>query len=441
MFFSICTRMARAPASVATRLAVSRLLLVAVALAPLGAIAQSPTPLSLSEALKLAHARSPQLAAQSAAISAAESLIVSAGQRPDPQLAIGVENLPINGPDAFSIGRDFMTMRKIGISQQFTRTDKLQARQAKAVAERQREQAKLVSTETDLRREVALAWLDRYFIEQRLRVLHDLERETALLADATRAALAGGKGSPADPIVARTARVQVQDRIQEVDRDLKGAQASLARYLGDAQAARLLDTPPSFYALPHTANEFLQVLEHHPQLLTYEPMEAMARADIAEAQAAKKPDWSLELAYAQRGSSFSNMVTIQARIDLPIFSEKRQDPLIAARYKALEQVRAEREEARRMHEADIKRLLADWETARARLNRYSEELVPLSREAVAAALAAYRSGRGTLTAALEARRTAVETRFADVQMQAELARAWANLNFLVPENLPGKEAK
>ena len=441
MFFSICARIAGAPAAAAPGLAVSRLLLVAVALAPLYAAAQNPTPLSLPEALRLAQARSPQLVAQSAAISAAESLIVSAGQRPDPQLGISVENLPINGPDAFSIGRDFMTMRKIGISQQFTRTEKLHAREAKAVAEKQSEQAKLISAETDLRRQVALAWLERYFIEQRLRVLRDLERETALLAEAARAAVAGGKGSPADPIIARTARVQVQDRIQEADRDLRGAQASLARYVGETEATRPLDKPPSFYALPHAPNEFLQVLEHHPLLLTYEPMEAMARADIAEAQAAKKPDWSLELAYAQRGSSFSNMVTIQARIDLPVFSEKRQDPVIAARYKALQQVQAEREEARRMHEAEIKRMVADWETARARLKRYGQELVPLSREAAAAALAAYRSGRGNLAAALDARRTAIETRFADVQTQAELARAWANLNFLVPESAPRKDVK
>ena len=441
MIFSVITRLLRASEPAVPGLIVRRLLLVAIAFTPLCVVAQSLMPLTLAEALRLAQARSPQLAAQSAAISAAESLIVSAGQRPDPQLGIGVENLPVNGSDAFSIGRDFMTMRKIGISQQFTRSDKLHAREAKAVAERQREQAKLLSTETDLRRDVALTWLDRYFIEQRLRVLSDLERETALLAEAARAALAGGKGSPADPIMARTARVQVQDRIQEVDRDLKGAQALLARYVGDTEAARPLDKPPSFYILPHTPNEFLQVLAHHPQLLKYEPMEAMARADIAEAQAAKKPDWSLELAYAQRGSSFSNMVTIQARIDLPVFSAKRQDPVIAARYKALEQVRAEREEARRMHEADIKRMLADWETARARIKRFGEELVPLSRVAAAAALAAYRSGRGTLTAALEARRTAVETRLADVQTQAEFARAWANLNFLVLENVPKKELK
>ncbi len=435
MFLSVRTRMRHAfvwifPAS-----------LVAAAVAPLASFAQDPAPLSLVEALKLAQARSPQLAAQAAAISAADSLIVSAGQRPDPQLGVGIDNLPVDGPDAFSLGRDFMTMRKIGISQEFTRTAKLQAREAKAVAERDRELAKVIGARTEMRREVALAWLDCYFLEQRLRVLRELEGETALLTEAARAALAGGKGSPADPILARTARVQVQDRIQEIARDLKRAQASLARYVGEKEIVRPLDKPPSFNVLPHAPNEFLQVLEHHPQLLLYRPLEAMARADIAQAQAAKQADWSLELAYAQRGSSFSNMLSIQAKVDLPIFSKQRQDPVIAARNEALRQVRAEREEARRMHEAEIKRMLADWETARERLKRYWQELVPLSREAAAAALAAYRSGRGNLATALEARRTVLDTRLADVQTQAELARAWAQLNFLVPEGSAMKEVK
>jgi outer membrane protein, heavy metal efflux system len=417
-------------------------LLVALALAgPAASAQQNAKPLSLQEALSLAQARSPRLAAQAAAVSAAQSMTVSAGQRPDPQLAIGVENLPVDGPDAFSVARDFMTMRKIGVSQQFPRAEKLQAREAKAVAERQREESKLVAAQIDLRRDVALAWLDRYFIEQRSSVLRDLERETALLVEAARAALAGGKGSPADPIIARTERVQVQDRIEELERERKGAQASLARFVGESEAARALDRPPSFAALPHSPNEFLGALEHHPQLSAYQSMEALARADIAEARAAKKPDWSLEMAYAQRGASFSNMLTLQARIDLPIFAARRQDPVIAARYKALEQVQAEREEARRMHEAEVKRMLADWETARARLKRYAQELVPLSREAAAAALAAYRSGRGTLMAALQARRTTVETSLADLRTQAELARAWANLNFLVPETSAGKDVR
>ena len=73
MIFSIVARLVRAPAPPVPGLMVRRLLFVTIAFAPLYVVAQNPTPLSLPEALRLAQARSPQLAAQSAAIGAAES--------------------------------------------------------------------------------------------------------------------------------------------------------------------------------------------------------------------------------------------------------------------------------------------------------------------------------------------------------------------------------
>ncbi len=428
-------------AATALPLYARRLLLVATVLAPFVAGAQTATPLSLQEALALAQSRSPQLVAQTAAIGAAESLAVSAGQLPDPKLGIGIDNLPVTGADQFSVGRDFMTMRKIGLMQEFPREEKRRANQARAVAETNKEQATLTALQTNLQRDVALAWLERYFAERQVQVLKELETETAFLYDAARAAVAGGKGSPADPVLAQAARVQVQDRIQEAERQMKRAQAMLARWVGEREASRPLDTAPSFSTVSHPLSALQQTLTHHPELLVYGPLEAIARADIASAQAAKKPDWSLEVAYAQRGSSFSNMVSVQVRIDLPVFAAKRQDPVIAARYKVLEQVQAQREDARRMHETDIKNMLIDWETARGRLKRSETELVPLARQGATAALAAYRSGRSNLTTALDARRNVIGIKVSEVQTQAELGRAWAYLNFLLPLQTAKVDAK
>src|SRR6058998_1909012 len=94
-------------------------------------------PLSLDDALRLAQQRSRQLPAQDAAASAAREMAVAAGQRPDPVLKAGINNLPINGPDRFSLTNDFMTMRSIGVMQDLTRGSKLQARSAKFEREAQ----------------------------------------------------------------------------------------------------------------------------------------------------------------------------------------------------------------------------------------------------------------------------------------------------------------
>ena len=91
--------------------------------------------LSLDEALRVGIERSPALAAQRSAVSAAEQSTVSARELPDPKLIFGVDNLPIDGPDRYSVGRDFMTMRKIGVMQEFPRAEKRELKGERAAKE------------------------------------------------------------------------------------------------------------------------------------------------------------------------------------------------------------------------------------------------------------------------------------------------------------------
>ena len=85
-------------------------------------------PLSLIEAVRLAADDSPAIGARRAAVESATSAIEPAGALPDPQLVAGIDNLPVNGGDAFSPTRDFMTMRKVGVMQEFPRAEKRRLR-------------------------------------------------------------------------------------------------------------------------------------------------------------------------------------------------------------------------------------------------------------------------------------------------------------------------
>src|SRR3982750_4241739 len=85
--------------------------LAAVALASLfawTAPAVADAPLTLAEAQRQAIARSQMLAAQDYAVTALREMAVGAAQFPDPVATLGINNLPINGPDAWSATRDFM---------------------------------------------------------------------------------------------------------------------------------------------------------------------------------------------------------------------------------------------------------------------------------------------------------------------------------------------
>ena len=389
-------------------------------------------PLSLPDAQRLAAGNAPQVEAQAASLRAAQQSSISAGEQADPKLIVGIDNLPVDTADRFSLTRDFMTMRKIGFMQEFTRGEKLKLRGSRADAEVRKEAAMLSLAEVNLRRDVALAWIERYFAERQRALLVEMSRETELQISTANAALAGGKGMASDPFAARLANAQLADRLIDSERMIARAQANLGRWIG--AAARLpLDAPPAFDQLAHRHQVLTADLDNHPHLAMYAPLEAMAESDMRLAQAAKHPDWSLEVAYQQRGPAFSNMVSIGVRIDLPIFQGRRQDPAIAAKSAMVEQIRAQSEDARRAHAADIEAMFADWEAANKRVQRYASDLLPLAHERADTALATYGGGRGDLTPVLDARKVEIDTRMNQLNAQADLARAWANLNFLLPD--------
>ena len=399
----------------------------------LAAMASQAVPaLSLTEAQRLAIQDAPPVEAQAAAVRAAQASSASAGELSDPKLIVGVDNIPADGADRFNLTRDFMTMRKIGVMQDFTRDEKLKLRIDRAGAGIRKEAALLSLARVNVRRDVALAWIDRHFAERQLDLLKELARESELQIGAAQAALAGGKGQATDPFAARIVVAQLADRINDAERMVARSRSQLARWIG-AAAKQPLDSPPAFDHLAHRHEDLLVDLDNHPHLAMFAPLQAMADTEVKLAREAKHPDWSLEVAYAQRGPAFSNMLSIGVRIDLPIFQSRRQDPAIAAKIALAEQIHAQTDDARRAHAAEIDAMLADWESGEKRVRRYATDLLPLAHERTEVALAAYRGGKGDLAPVLDARKGEIDARLNQLLAEGELARAWAQLNFILPD--------
>ena len=173
-------------------------------------------------------------------------------------------------------------------------------------------------------------------------------------------------------------------------------------------------------------------LVHHPEIAVLARQQEIATTEAKIAEASRTPDWSVEIAYQQRGAAYSNMVSFGVSIPLPWDRGNRQDRDVAAKFAAAEQARAQREELLRTHVGEVRMLLAEWESGRERLGRYERELVPLAAERSRASLAAYQGGRASLTDLLASRRNETEVRMQAVQLEMETARLWAQLNFLTP---------
>jgi len=388
--------------------------------------------LSLVEALKIGERASPRLVAQGAALAAARESMSRAGQLPDPKLRFGIDNLPVTGPDKFSYNADPMTMRRIALMQDIPNGEKRSLREARAARERDVEAANLAAQRAAVQREVALAWFELSYARQSRAQLVDLATELQLQIDTLSAAIASGRQTTGDALALRGAAEAARDRVIEQDRAIERARFALAAWLPE-DASRPLADPPDTSRFEHARTALLADLNEHPDQRVYAEREALARTDLALAANSKKPDWSVELSYGQRAPAFDNMISLMVSVDLPWEAAKRQDRDIAAKRLLAEQAQAQTEEARRIHEAEIRGIYADWQTAGVRIGRFEKLLLPLARERVAAVLAAYRGGRGELATVLEARRAETETRLGFVQAQLERARAWAKLNFLLPK--------
>jgi len=392
-------------------------------------------PLSLAEALAIAVRDSSLLAAQRSAVTAAHETAGSARELPDPKLKLGLDNVPIEGADKYSLTRDFMTMRRIGIAQDFPQSEKREIKGRRAEHQLAREQAMLGDAHAMLRRDVAAAWMDRYYAGLMAKAVEEQYAETALQRDALQAGVAANRTSTSERLALEVTLQMLLDRRAEFDRQSARAQVMLSRWLGEA-ARRPFSPPPDapIAAAVHAqSGDTGTHAPQHPHLQSLERQIDIAQSEADLAKAATKPDWGMELSYQQRGSAYSNMLSVQVSIDLPLFADRRQNREAASRLAQVEQARALREDALRLHLAEAAAAQAEFEAANARLKRFDDALLPLARDRVTLALAAYRGGIGTLAAVLEARRMEIDLRLQKLQLAAEQGRARAQIIYFLPE--------
>lgn len=393
----------------------------------LSAGASLAQPLSLPEAQELAVQRSRQLPAQAAAASAARERAVAAGQRPDPVLRFGISNLLIEGPDRFSLTREGMTMRNIGLMQELTRGDKLAARSRRYEQEALAAEAMQDGARLMVRRDAGLAWLDLLYARRALEGMRQQQAETRLQHEGALASLRGGRGTQAEVVAAQQASAQLEDRIEEGTREEQAARAALARWVGEPAGRPLLAALPAPLAVP---GDLAQRIAAHPQLRALHGQEAVAEAEVAMAASERRGDWSVELMYSQRGSQFGDMVSLTLSRPLQWNRGARQDREVAARRADAERLREEREEARRGLVAEAQALLATWQGVRNRLQLHDTRLLPLASDRIQASLAAYRGG-GMLASVLEARRAYIDTHLERLRLERDAGRALLQLDYLL----------
>jgi outer membrane protein TolC len=251
-----------------------------------------------------------------------------------------------------------------------------------------------------------------------------------------RARFAGGAGRAPETVAPRQEAALIEARRDALAARRRQAIAALARWIGPRAQDPLQGSVPE-WAIERDA--LAQALHRHPELTVFEPKARVLDAEVAEAQAGKRPDWALELAYQKRGSQFSDMATVNVSFDLPVFTATRQDPQIAARQAERAALDAERETVQREHAAMLETDLAEYQRLARAVVRQRAVLLPLAAEKAALALAAWRGGAGELTDLVMARRERIDAELAAIALEGERRQMAARLHYAYGEaNVSGE---
>jgi len=381
----------------------------------------SAAPLTLKAALDRAVQRSEAARGARASLQSASEAAQAAAQLPDPTLRAGIESLPVTGGARFSTTRDSMTMKRVGISQEWLSRDKRVARQAAADAVVSKEAVQAQIAAADARVQTALAYLDAYYAGQALQLTTLMEHHAHEEYEAARARLASATGGSEEALKLAAARGMAEDESAELRQQRSSAAVALERWIGvppdDLDAVPALPTP--------SQSEYVS---GDPMVVSLQREIDVARGAAAVAATNRSPNWTWEVSYGQR-TGYSDMVTVGVSIPIPIAPEARQDRETASKLALASKAEADLAEATRSATADYLSLVGDVQRLEERISHYRTSVLASAQQRTATAIAAYRSNQASLVVLFEARHAEVDVQRKLLSLRKDLAKVQAQLAF------------
>ena len=386
--------------------------------------------LTLDEALQIATSRSSSIQAGQASVRGSSDVVVKAGQLPNPTLNLSVQNLPINGPNAFTIGQDNFTMRGVGIQQEWVSREKRRLQTTLANRTVERDKSTYLEKVAEVRQQAAMAWLNALYAKKAVALNQALVDHLGEELTARQASYRGAKGTAVDIAQANLTLGNARDELINAQQDEKTALITLSRWTAAGNVLSVAGTPPELKSdvSSLSAEQLAQV---QPSLIAARAAISLADADTDVSRSNRNPNWTWGLTYFKSGGKFPDYVTVGVSIPLPIHRKNVEDRDVEQKSEMGTQARLTYEDTERQVMADIQSLTAKLASGRDRLANAKQTVLPAAEQKVQLANAAYRSGAGTLADALDARHTQLEADLQVLNLERDVSLVWAQLEYQV----------
>ncbi|WP_312188254.1 TolC family protein [Leclercia sp.] len=389
-------------------------------------------PWTLEQTLTAAQRYSAALSASRNEARALDAMADSATQLPDPKLKFGIENVPVQGSNDRRFTREGMTMQRVGIMQSYVSQQKRERKAQTLQAQARGVLAKADAVRAALLRDTAQAWLELALAQQGLKTAERLVNETARQLNVQKVSVGAGSANPDSVLALRMTLSAMRDKATLARRDVQLAQSRLLQLTGQ-QVEDVQGPLPRYQRLPADVSQLEEAIARHPEVEAARREAETAKARSAQSAVAAIPDVDVEVFYAHRAEGYDDMAGVMFTVDLPLFQSGRQDKDYAAELSRSLQAVDELTLIKREHIAQVQSLVAQYQAAQTLWQRQRDEVLPLQHQRLAVLNAQYRSGQSELPALLEARRSVLDSELAVNQAEREMARTWAAIQWLIPQ--------
>ncbi|WP_456407287.1 TolC family protein [Thiolapillus sp.] len=388
--------------------------------------------LGLAETERIALENDPAVNASIARSEALEADAIADGQLPDPKLRTGLYNVPL---DDFDISREPSTQLRLGIQQAFPRGDTLKYKSGKTQAQARVERMRAQLARKKILREVRKTFLDIYYQTEAVKIIRSSRELFESLTEITQVQYGSGGSSQQDVLRAELELSRLDDRIAEYRTKEEKARARLSRWLGEAAWKTL---QPNMPALPDARplDNLESMLQNHPEIWLQSAIIDTHQQALAISKEQYKPGWTVGAEYRMRfgdnpdDSSRSDMGALMLTVDVPLFTDKRQDQRLIASQKRADAAALDRADSWRRLRENLASEMASKKRLAERISRYEARLLKEAEANAKAALQAYQSGTVEFTSLMRSRITEVDIKLQALKLRIELLKTHANLLYL-----------
>ncbi|WED29729.1 TolC family protein [Vibrio sp. DW001] len=363
---------------------------IALALSAISAplYAQDGKYYSLNEIIELAVLQDHGLSQINSTVLSLKETGIASSTLMDPKMKIGVGGLPI---DSFQFDDDPMTNISIGLAQQFSRGSTLNLSQQRFEQQSQVVEQQLQLRKLDIANNITRQWIELQYLGRANQLTEEMRDLMGDMTTFIQTNYSLGKSEAQDLLFAEMQVSKLDEKLQQNQQMQQRIRTQLSEWVGIEYVENIdigqqlslewTNIKAQLNQLPENTTHFYGLLTQHPKVLAADKNILTKETQVRIAEEAYAPQFGVEVGYAYRqsngmnGKPASDLVSAYLTMDIPLFTDKRQDRSHAAAQYQVGAAKSQKDLLLVQMNAQVNTLFIDKSNLEQRIERYQSVLI------------------------------------------------------------------